>query len=80
MYVYPLYTKEIEKSLKERFPHCSIACSSDILIEIMNEGVTKADAIHPGFGFLSENMVKNISSTIGGCSTELVLLQHLQEQ
>ena len=39
----------------------------------------KADAIHPGFGFLSENMVKNISSTIGGCSTELVLRQHLQE-
>ena len=42
----PQYTKEIEKSLKERFPHCSIACSSDILIEIMNEGVTKADAIN----------------------------------
>ena len=42
----PLYTKEIERSLKERFPHCSIACSSDILIEIMNEGVTKADAIN----------------------------------
>lgn len=42
----PLYTKEIERSLKDRFPHCSIACSSDILIEIMNEGVTKADAIN----------------------------------
>lgn len=41
----PLYTKQIEKELKMTFPHCSIACSSDILIEIMNEGVTKADAI-----------------------------------
>lgn len=42
----PLYTQQIEKELKKTFPHCSIACSSDILIEIMNEGVTKADAIN----------------------------------
>lgn len=41
----PLHTKEIEADLKRAFPDCSIACSSDILIEIMNEGVTKADAI-----------------------------------
>lgn len=36
---------EIEARMRERFPELSIAKSSDILLEIMAGGVTKADAI-----------------------------------
>ncbi|MBS6642136.1 MAG: HAD family phosphatase [Clostridiaceae bacterium] len=36
---------EIEKNLKEAFPGCSIAKSSDYLLEIMEKGITKAAAI-----------------------------------
>jgi len=42
----PNETVEIEKRLREAFPDYSIVKSSDILIEIMENGITKADAIH----------------------------------
>ncbi len=38
-------TNAIEKKLKERFPQYSIVQSSDILIEIMQQGINKATAI-----------------------------------
>lgn len=41
----PEKTSEIEQSLKEAFPELSIAKSSDILLEIMQNGVTKGEAI-----------------------------------
>lgn len=37
---------KIEEKLKEAFPNYSIVKSSDILLEIMENGVSKADAIH----------------------------------
>lgn len=41
----PAQTKAIERKLKERFPDLSIMLSSDILIEIMQTGTTKAGAV-----------------------------------
>ncbi|MCD7948695.1 MAG: HAD-IIB family hydrolase, partial [Erysipelotrichaceae bacterium] len=35
----------LKKNLKERFPQYSIVQSSDILIEIMQQGINKATAI-----------------------------------
>ncbi|MCD7839333.1 MAG: Cof-type HAD-IIB family hydrolase [Erysipelotrichaceae bacterium] len=40
-----LQTHIIEKALKEKFPQYSIVKSSDILIEIMQQGINKATAI-----------------------------------
>ncbi len=37
---------EIEERLKEAFPSYSIVKSSDILLEIMENGISKADAVH----------------------------------
>ena len=42
----PSRTVEIEEALKAKFPCLSIMRSSDILIEIMNKGITKKDAVH----------------------------------
>lgn len=41
----PACTEEIERQLKERFPQHSIARSSDILIEVMRHGTSKANAV-----------------------------------
>lgn len=41
----PEKMSEIEQSLKDAFPELSIAKSSDILLEIMQNGVTKGEAI-----------------------------------
>ncbi len=55
-----LYKKELEKKFKKAVSHCSIACS-DILIEIMNEGVTKADAINHLCDYYSINKNRILS-------------------
>ena len=41
----PKHTDAIEEALKAKFPCLSIVRSSDILIEIMNKGISKSDAI-----------------------------------
>lgn len=41
----PQYTKDIQNQLKEHFKNCTIARSSDILIEIMDHGVNKGKAV-----------------------------------
>ena len=41
----PLKTVEIEEALKAKFPCLSIMKSSDILIEVMNKGITKKGAV-----------------------------------
>ena len=41
----PACTDEIERRLKEKFPQHSIAQSSDILIEVMRGGTSKANAV-----------------------------------
>jgi hydroxymethylpyrimidine pyrophosphatase-like HAD family hydrolase len=41
----PSKTVEIEEALKAKFPCLSIMRSSDILIEIMNKGITKSGAV-----------------------------------
>ena len=41
----PKQTLMIEQTLKEAFPECSIVKSSDILLEIMENGITKAAAV-----------------------------------
>lgn len=41
----PMKILEIEEKLKEAFPNYSIVKSSDILLEIMENGISKADAI-----------------------------------
>ena len=41
----PVHTDEIERRLRERFPQHSIAKSSDVLIEVMKAGSTKAEAV-----------------------------------
>lgn len=41
----PEQTLVIERTLKEAFPGCSIVKSSDILLEIMENGITKAAAV-----------------------------------
>lgn len=41
----PACTDEIERRLVERFPELSIAKSSDVLIEVMKDGTTKAQAV-----------------------------------
>lgn len=42
----PKQIGEIEQKLKQAFPECSIAKSSDYLLEIMESGITKATAVH----------------------------------
>lgn len=41
----PAHTDEIERGLRDRFPGYSIAQSSDILIEVMPGGTSKANAV-----------------------------------
>lgn len=41
----PAQTLMIEQTLKTMFPECSIVKSSDILLEIMENGITKAAAV-----------------------------------
>lgn len=41
----PEKIEEIEAALKQRFPMCSIAKSSDSLLEIMEQGMTKASGV-----------------------------------
>jgi len=48
----PEVTNSIEQNLRNRFTGCSIARSSNILIEIMAEGVNKAEAIRQLCGAL----------------------------
>ena len=42
----PGHILEIEQEIGAAFPDCSIAKSSDILLEIMGKGITKAHAVH----------------------------------
>lgn len=41
----PNLTDEIETKLKTKFPHLSIVRSSDILVEVMNKGITKGKSV-----------------------------------
>lgn len=42
----PLFTDEIEEKIKKKFKSLSIVKSSDILLEIMERGVTKGESIN----------------------------------
>lgn len=57
----PKYTNQIEEELKAKFPCLAIMKSSDILIEIMNKGISKGKSIE----FLCDKWGIDINSTVG---------------
>lgn len=57
----PEQTGAIEDALKAKFPCLSIMRSSDILIEIMNKGISKSD----GVKFLCEKWQIGLNQTVG---------------
>ena len=57
----PEQTGAIEDALKKKFPCLSIMRSSDILIEIMNKGISKGDSVK----FLCQKWGIGLEETVG---------------